>query len=95
MIAKYYIYIVSNRSKLIYVGLTNDINNIMKKHRAMNMHSSKANFGLNKLVYVEEYKDVNKAIEREVELKNSSRLFLKRLLYSANPKWKCICNLLN
>ena len=77
---KYYIYIVSNRSKMIYIGLTNDLKNILKKHRALKMNCSKGNFGLNKLVHVEEYHDINQAIQREKELKDSPRSFKSKLL---------------
>ena len=90
MTSKYYIYIASNRSKLIYVGLTHDVDNILHKHRHMNMNCSRGNFGLNKLIYVEEFRDVEEAIVREKELKNSSRLFKTRLVTSFNPKWECI-----
>lgn len=90
MTSKYYIYIVSNRSNLIYIGLTNDVMKILKKHRLMNMNCSRGNFGLNKLVYVEEYHDVEQAVKREVELKSASRSFKMRLLTYKNPKWECI-----
>lgn len=89
---KYYIYIVSNRSKMIYIGLTNDLKNILKKHRALKMNCTKGNFGLNKLVHVEEYQDVDQAIERENELKQAPRSFKAKLLSNSNPKWECIQN---
>lgn len=89
---KYYIYIVSNRSKMIYIGLTNDLKNILKKHRALNMNCTKGNFGLNKLIHVEEYHDINQAIKREEELKNAPRSFKAKLLSYSNPTWECIQN---
>ncbi len=90
MASKYYIYIVSNRSKMIYVGLTHDLKNILSKHRELRMRCAKGNFGLNKLVYVEEYYDVNQAVKRESELKQASRLLKAKLLSFSNPKWECI-----
>ena len=87
---KYYIYIVSNRSKMIYIGLTNDLKNILKKHRSLRMSCTKGNFGLNKLVHVEEYYDINQAIQREQELKESPRSFKSKLLSYSNPNWECI-----
>ncbi len=40
---------------MIYIGLTNDLKNILKKHRALKMTCTKGTFGLHKLVHVEEY----------------------------------------
>ena len=87
---KYYIYIVSNRSKMIYIGLTNDLKNILKKHRSLRMNCTKGNFGLNKLVHVEEYYDINQAIKREEELKKAPRSFKSNLLSYSNPSWECV-----
>lgn len=75
---------------MIYIGLTNDLKNILKKHRALKMNCSKGNFGLNKLVHVEEYHDINQAIQREKELKDSPRSFKSKLLSYSNPTWECI-----
>ncbi len=87
---KYYIYIVTNRSKMIYVGLTNDLKNILKKHREMRMKCPKGNFGLKKLVHVEQYYDVSQAVKREAELKEAPRDFKQKLLDFSNPGWDCI-----
>jgi putative endonuclease len=75
---------------MIYVGLTNDLKNILKKHRALRMKCTKGNFGLNKLVHVEEYHDANQAVLREKELKNAPRSLKSKLLSNSNPKWECI-----
>ncbi len=56
----------------------------------MKMKCSKGNFGLNKLVYVEEYSDIDKAIQREKDLKEAPRSFKQKLLRFYNPTWVCI-----
>ncbi len=89
---RFYLYILSNRSKMIYVGLTNDLKNILKKHQEMRMSTSKGNFGLNRLVHVEEFDNVEEAIQREEELKKAPRSTKARLLSFVNPKWRCIQN---
>lgn len=86
----YYIYIVSNTSRMLYVGLTNDIEKMLLKHREMRMGNYKGNFAYNKLVYVEEIRDVNKAIKREIELRTSTRLEKIQLLEITNPNWDCL-----
>lgn len=92
MTPKYYVYILSNRSKSIYVGLTHDLKNILKKHRQLRMQCTKGNFGLNKLVHVEEYHDIDQAIRREIELKEAPRSLKAQLLDFVNPKWECVQN---
>ena len=56
------------------------------------MNCTKGNFGLNKLIHVEEYHDVLQAIKREEELKKATRSFKAKLLSYSNPSWECIQN---
>lgn len=87
---KYYIYILSNASKMLYVGLTTDLNRILEKHRERRMTNFKANFSFNKLIYAEETTDIYEAIEREAELKKIPRHKKVDLLRLRNPKWECL-----
>lgn len=90
--SKYYIYILSNASKMLYVGLTTDLDQILAKHRDRRMASFKANFSFDKLIYVEETTDIYKAIDRETELKGIPRHRKIDLLRFTNPRWECISN---
>tara|TARA_R110000868_G_scaffold383578_6_gene650631 strand:- start:7370 stop:7666 length:297 start_codon:yes stop_codon:yes gene_type:complete len=87
---KYYIYILSNASKMLYVGLSTDLDQIIIKHREKRMFSFKANFSFDKLIYVEETTDVYKAIDREEEIKKIPRHRKMDLLRLTNPKLECI-----
>ncbi len=89
---RYYIYILSNASGMLYVGLTTDLDRIVKKHRAKRMNSFKANFAFEKLVYVEETSDIYHAINREVELKGFTRYKKQDLISLTNPGWQCMGN---
>ncbi len=90
----YYVYMVSNASRMLYVGLTTDIEKMLEKHRSMNMNCFRGNFSLDRLVYLEEVPDVAQAIQREAELKTSSRDYKNRLLAITNPRWKCMAEML-
>lgn len=72
------------------MGLTTDLENILIKHKEKRMLSFKANFSFDRLLYVEEIFDVNKAIERSDELKKAPRLIKQSLLKNVNPKWECL-----
>lgn len=89
---KYYIYILSNASNMLYVGLTTDIEMMLTKHRERKLSSFKGNFSFEKLIYVEETSDIHRAIEREVELKKIPHHNKLDLLRLTNPKWECIGN---
>ncbi|GAB5409550.1 MAG: hypothetical protein BalsKO_19150 [Balneolaceae bacterium] len=89
---KYYIYILCNPSKMLYVGLTTDLNKILLKHRNREMASFKANFSFDKLIYLEETTDIQKAIKREIELKKIPHYKKMDMLRLTNPNWECISN---
>ena len=44
-------------------------------------------YNLNKLVYFEEFSDVNQAIQREKEIKKWRREKKNKLVESINPEW--------
>ena len=73
----------------MYVGMTNNIYNRTKQHKEkVNPDSFSAKNNLNKLVYYEEFGDVNLAIKREKQLKNWHREWKDNLIKEKNPKWK-------
>jgi putative endonuclease len=45
-------------------------------------------YGVDTLVYVEAYKDVNEALHREKCLKKWNRAWKLRLIETVNPEWK-------
>jgi putative endonuclease len=61
----YFIYIISNRSKTLYTGVTNSLIRRVREHK-MGMGSRfAAKYKLDRLVYFERFEDVHNAIERE------------------------------
>lgn len=77
---------------MLYVGLTTDLDNIVRKHREKRMNSFKANFSFDKLIYVEETSDIYHAINREKELKSFSHYKKQDLVALINPTWECMGN---
>jgi len=71
---QYYIYILTNKSnKVIYIGVTNDLERRMFEHRNKLVEGFTKRYNLMKLVYYEVTEDVESAISREKQLKNWHR----------------------
>lgn len=88
--SKFYVYVVANTSKMLYVGLTNDIKSLLRKHQEKRMHIFRANFGLDILVYYEELVSVREAVHREEEIKSLSRYEKYQLIEEKNPNWESL-----
>ena len=85
----YYIYIISNwNNKVIYVGMTNDIERRIYEHKNKIFEGFSKKYNLNKLVYYEYTNDVNAAIQREKQIKKWRREKKNNLIESMNPEWK-------
>lgn len=70
---------------MFYVGLTTDIEKMLAKHREKRMSLFKGNFSFEKLVYVQEFDCIEKAIKREQELRTLPNHQKHDLLKLTNP----------
>lgn len=84
----YYIYFLTNKSNTLYIGVTNNLPKriFQHKHRLINGFTSQ--YKLTKLIYFEQYKDINEAINREKELKGWLRKKKINLIKSKNPNFE-------
>ena len=85
---EYYVYILSNKSRTLYVGVTNDLERRLYEHRMKVVPGFTEHYGLTSLVYYESTTDVKSAIEREKEIKGWVRRKKTALIHSLNPEWK-------
>ena len=70
----YYVYILTNKSdSVMYVGMTNDLKRRVYEHKFELIEGFTKRYHVHKLVYFEEYSDVNNAIAREKQIKSYSR----------------------
>jgi len=83
----YYIYILANRYKTIYVGVTNDIERRVGEHKTKIVDGYTSRYNVDKLVYLEETADVREAITREKLIKGWLRKKKIDLIESVNPDW--------
>ena len=84
----YYVYLLTNwNNKVIYVGVTNDLNRRLYEHKNKIIQGFTQKYNLNKLVYFEETNDINAAIPREKEIKKWRREKKDKLVNQLNPNW--------
>ena len=84
----YFVYIMSNRSKTLYTGVTGNLIRRVREHK-MGMGSGFAEkYKLDRLVYFERFEDIRNAIERERTIKGWLRIKKLALIVSINPAWR-------
>jgi len=84
---KYYVYIMTNHSGTLYIGMTNDLRRRIAQHKEMKVEGFTKRYKITRLIYFEEYDDVRYAIERETRLKTWSRKKKIDLINGMNPEW--------
>jgi len=87
MAKTYYVYTLSNYSKMLYIGVTNDLERRVYEHKKKLKEGYTKKYNLHELVYYEETDDIGRAIEREKQLKGWRRSKKVVLIESVNPKW--------
>ncbi|HJX60620.1 MAG TPA: GIY-YIG nuclease family protein [Thermodesulfobacteriota bacterium] len=84
----YYVYIMTNRSKTLYTGVTNDLTRRVYEHKNKMIDGFTKKYNITKLVYFEETNDILSAITREKQIKGWLRSKKIALIGSVNPKWE-------
>ncbi len=85
---QFFVYIMTNkRNGTLYVGITNDLVRRVYEHKHKLLPGFTAKYGLDKLVYFEEFSDARQAITREKQIKGWLRVKKLALIESANPDW--------
>ena len=84
----YYVYIMTNNSRTLYIGVTNDLKRRVYEHKNKLVPGFTANYDINQLVYLEETYDIRAAIAREKQIKSWLRKKKIALIESVNPEWE-------
>ena len=84
----FYVYIMASRSRVLYVGVTNDLETRVQQHKAGGVPSFTRRYRVTRLVYFEEFSDVRDAIAREKQLKAWKRSRKVELIEQRNPIWE-------
>jgi putative endonuclease len=85
----WYVYILVSKTGTNYTGVTNDMERRLWEHKTASAKASFARrYSVNKLVYLEEFGDVNDAIACEKRIKGWTRAKKHALITGKNPEWR-------
>ena len=84
---QYFVYITASKSRVLYVGVTNNIVRRMYEH-VMHWSNFTARYRVDRLVYYETFPHPMQAIRREKRLKRLLRKRKIALIEKDNPLWK-------
>jgi len=90
----YSVYILaSRRNGTLYIGVTNSLRTRLEQHRAGKGSEFVKQYGIYRLVYVENYGRPDEAIAREKQLKRWKRDWKIRLIEQDNLDWSDLSHL--
>ncbi len=84
----YYVYILSNKPRTLYVGVTNKLLFRVEQHRNGEFEGFTKKYNIHRLVYFERFQHVGNAIAREKEIKGWLREKKIALITEENPTWE-------
>jgi putative endonuclease len=84
----YYVYIMASYSRVLYVGVTNDIVRRVSQHKAGTGSVFTRRYKVTRLVYVAETSQVQEALEGEKRIKGLLRSKKVALIDAMNPSWR-------
>jgi putative endonuclease len=85
---RYYVYIMASKSRVLYIGITNDIRRRVWEHKNNVNPGFTSKYRVHRLVYCESFKYVGNAIAREKPLKGWLREKKIALIRAAKPTWE-------
>jgi putative endonuclease len=84
----YYVYILSSKYKKTYIGVTNNLERRLYEHKNKLIPGHTSRYNIDRLVYFEQFEDIEQAIGRETQLKDWRREKKVALIEGMNPQWK-------
>jgi putative endonuclease len=84
----YFVYIVSSKGRVLYIGFTNVLARRVFEHKSGLIEGFTKKYNVNKLVYYEVLPDLKSAVKRERQLKNWHRKWKIKLIESMNKDWR-------
>ena len=83
----YFVYILASRSRNLYTGVTNHLEQRILEHRQGLIPGFTEQYRIHRLVYCEAFGDVRAAIAREKQIKPWRRAKKVALIEADNPAW--------
>lgn len=83
----YFVYILCNHSRTLYIGVTNNLERRLLEHRSGLISGFTKKYKINQLIWYEEHSSIEQAIAREKELKGWRREKKIKLIIQTNPEF--------
>jgi putative endonuclease len=84
----YYFYILASKNnRALYTGITSNLIKQIWEHKNKVISGFTLKYNMQKLVYFEEFQDINSAFNREKLLKSWKRKWKVDLIEKENPNW--------
>lgn len=84
----YCVYLLASRTCTLYTGVTSDLIRRVSEHKLGLISGFTKAYGVNRLVYYEQYNDPATAIAREKQIKAWTRAKRVALIEAENPEWR-------
>ena len=84
----YWVYIMANQNRALYVGSTSELVRRVAEHRLGARRGFTHRYTVNRLVYYEMTESASAMVERERQLKGWRRARKVSLIESVNPEWR-------
>ena len=84
---RYFVYIMTNHSRTLYTGVTNDLERRVREHKAKLRRGFTSTYQITKLAWFEDFYDIEQAILAEKRIKGWVRAKKIALIESSNPLW--------
>lgn len=82
---QFFVYILTNKSYTLYIGVTNNLIKRLYEHKNRLVDGFTKKYNIHRLIYYEIYATALVAIEREKQLKRWSRSKKMELIKRVNP----------
>lgn len=84
-VKQYYVYMMTNRRRTLYAGVTSDLERRVSEHKRRLRPGFTSSYNIRSLVYYEAMNDICAAIAREKQIKGWRRAKKVALIESVNP----------
>ena len=92
----FHVYLMaSGQHGTLYLGVTRDLARRVHEHRSKALPGFTRTYGVDRLVWYEEYPTAKEAIDREKDMKKWRRDWKIRLIEENNPLWSDLYSLLS
>jgi putative endonuclease len=83
-----HVYIMASHTRVLYVGVTNDLGQRILQHKCKTHDSFTRKYNVTRLVWFTDFPDMDQAIEAEKRIKRILRKKKISLIEEMNPLWE-------